>query len=548
MSFSQRKLESVLKEINRELQDEGVLTERLTQDIWTNLMSNLLQGEYLLALPIRQNLQDHIRKRRQDKIYTFARIIQRLDEILDKYIPPPNLEDGFPKKGKQVKGVSKETQGDKKYSPPQVAKHVSHTDRNIERPEERPTNVDVQTHSNSGGDTITHTERLSKHEVATQIRQTSFAPEVDRVSMHDMSIETDKEDHFEEDDVSREEYLTMKASQSVLKKTVEDQQIKIKRLEESVSQQEKKKLELLDEIKSLGADRSDKIDVYRKAEMEIKFLRNELQIKEKSLQLSLIERNELLDRLSAVTSSKMKHSNTIPLLEELDGFTRPTQVADKYSKLYETEWMDALNLLTLEMKEEKASMSWLLDILRESYAFCLMTNDSHVKLMVEHLCYPFTRTSEIREVDRFAIDDSTRQMILELKKAKAKESVAQVQVQFIKHIQRSRKEYGKDKTMKKLTSYMDRCSELCWYMVNQNPPVCLDETVRQSGDEFERESYRFYSHSGSKLDYIIWPALYLASQEGFLLVRGVAQPKQEGVALRIASSMSTTSRVSYNAS
>ncbi|WAR09274.1 hypothetical protein MAR_019232 [Mya arenaria] len=510
MSFSQRKLESVLKEINRELQDEGVLTERLTQDIWTNLMSNLLQGEYLLALPIRQNLQDHIRKRRQDKIYTFARIIQRLDEILDKYIPPPNLEDGFPKKGKQVKGVSKETQGDKKYSPPQVA--------------------------------------LSKHEVATQIRQTSFAPEVDRVSMHDMSIETDKEDHFEEDDVSREEYLTMKASQSVLKKTVEDQQIKIKRLEESVSQQEKKKLELLDEIKSLGADRSDKIDVYRKAEMEIKFLRNELQIKEKSLQLSLIERNELLDRLSAVTSSKMKHSNTIPLLEELDGFTRPTQVADKYSKLYETEWMDALNLLTLEMKEEKASMSWLLDILRESYAFCLMTNDSHVKLMVEHLCYPFTRTSEIREVDRFAIDDSTRQMILELKKAKAKESVAQVQVQFIKHIQRSRKEYGKDKTMKKLTSYMDRCSELCWYMVNQNPPVCLDETVRQSGDEFERESYRFYSHSGSKLDYIIWPALYLASQEGFLLVRGVAQPKQEGVALRIASSMSTTSRVSYNAS
>ncbi|XP_052811751.1 uncharacterized protein LOC128239243 isoform X2 [Mya arenaria] len=548
MSFSQRKLESVLKEINRELQDEGVLTERLTQDIWTNLMSNLLQGEYVLSLPIRQNLQDHIRKRRQDKIYTFARIIQRLDEILDKYIPPPNLEDGFPKKGKQAKGVSKETQRDKKYSPPQVAKHVSHTDRNIERPEERSTNVNVQTHSNPGGDTITHTERLSKHEVATQIRQNSFAPEVDRVSMHDMSIETDKEEHFEEDDVSREEYLKMKANQSVLKKTVEDQQTKIKRLEESVSQQEKKRLELLDEIKSLGADRSDKIDVYRKAEMEIKFLRNELQIKEKSLQLSLIERNELLDRLSAVASSKMKHSNTIPLLEELDGFTRPTQVADKYSKLYETEWMDALNILTLEMKEEKASMSWLLDILRESYAFCLMTNEGHVKLMVENLCYPFTRTSEIRESDRFSIDDSTRQMILELKKAKANESVAQVQVQFIKHIQRSKKEYGKDKTMKKLTPYMDRCSELCWYMVNQNPPVCLDETVRQSGDEFERESYRFYSHSGTTLDYIIWPALYLASQEGFLLVRGVAQPKQEGVALRIASSMSSTSRISYNTS
>lgn len=42
MSFD-RKLELVLKEINRNFENEGVLRERLTQDIWTKLMSNLMQ-------------------------------------------------------------------------------------------------------------------------------------------------------------------------------------------------------------------------------------------------------------------------------------------------------------------------------------------------------------------------------------------------------------------------------------------------------------------------------------------------------------------------
>lgn len=53
---------------------------------------------------------------------------------------------------------------------------------------------------------------------------------------------------------------------------------------------------LLDEMKQLGMEKSEKIGVFKKAETEMKFLRNELQIKDKSLQLSLIERNELLNR------------------------------------------------------------------------------------------------------------------------------------------------------------------------------------------------------------------------------------------------------------
>lgn len=68
------------------------------------------------------------------------------------------------------------------------------------------------------------------------------------------------------------------------------------RLEKTISALEKKNMELSDTMIYVRTQRSDKIDVVKKAEKEIIFLENELQIKEKSLQLSLIERNELLDR------------------------------------------------------------------------------------------------------------------------------------------------------------------------------------------------------------------------------------------------------------
>ncbi|KAH3834143.1 hypothetical protein DPMN_107462 [Dreissena polymorpha] len=525
MSFSQRKLEAILKTVNRDLEEQGVLSERLTQDIWNNLMSHLLQGEITLAFPIRQYLQEHIRKKRQDKIYTFASIIQSLDELLDRYIQTPTLDDRHekpknePKASKKQKDVSYQDQ-----TRPQVAQHVSQTraektDKPYQKsdvtPKTRPLKTAVtQTDRQSPlltpttidkRETSMQTIRFTQQEASTQIRRESFAPTP--IPHHDMAIETDREEKNEEDELSREQYFTMQANQSVLQTTVEDQQLKIKKLQETVARLEQNKLALMDEIKDLGTDRSDKIDVYKKAEMEIKFLRNELKIKEQSLQLSHIERNELLDRLSAVTSNKMSKTNG---RNRDDETTRPSAIAEKYLKFYDSEWMDAFNVLTLEMKEEKTSINWLLDILKD--------------------------------VEKYSTDETTRKMVADLKKTTAKEAVAQIQVHFLKHMQKSRKDYCKDnKTFKKLTPFMDRCSELSWFMINQTPPICLDETLRQTGDDFDRDAYRFYKHHGTKLDYIVWPALYMASNEGYIFVQGIAQAKQEGVALRIASSMSQSS-------
>ncbi|XP_053399549.1 uncharacterized protein LOC128557050 isoform X1 [Mercenaria mercenaria] len=469
MTFNARRLEIVLKEVNADLEHEGVLTERLTQDIWTKLMSNLMQGEYMMAIPIRQELQIHIRKKRPDKIYTFNQIIHRLDEILDRYIPPPDLTDRKrEKKGKQKQVQIKEPVEhlptvekvpDAMHVVGQKSQWLHTSTRNMNVQIER---EDEKTKSNR--EMAIQTSKTVLNEATTQIKGDTFIA----ASRKDESVGTDKEEKYEEDEISREQYFTMQANESVLRTTIDDQQMKIKILEESVTQLERKNMTLMGEIQSIGTEKGEKIDVYNKAEREIKFLRNELKIKERTLQLSLIERNELLDRLSAVTSTKMANGNSNTT--ELGEVLRPTQIADKYSKLFDSEWTDAFHLLTLEMKEEKTVIQWLLEILQDSYWFCVNTNESHTKLLLDSLLHPFRRTSETKAADPHVLDDCSRNLLTNLKRSAAKDVVPQVQVQFFQTMQKTKKIYYEDKTAKKLMSYIDKCVELSWFMVNQDPP------------------------------------------------------------------------------
>lgn len=103
----------------------------------------------------------------------------------------------------------------------------------------------------------------------------------------------------------------------------------------------------------------------------------------------------------------------------------------------------------------------------------------------------------------------------------------------------TRRQFYEEKMMRKLDFYMDKCVELCWLMVNQTPALCLDDSEPTKGEQFDRDAYRFYTLTGTKVDYVVWPALYLASKSGFLLVQGISQPIQEGPGIRLASSRSS---------
>jgi hypothetical protein len=67
--------------------------------------------------------------------------------------------------------------------------------------------------------------------------------------------------------------------------------------------------------------------------------------------------------------------------------------------------------------------------------------------------------------------------------------------------------------------YIENCVKMCYFAVVQDPPMYLDfEPV----DVFDRLAFKEFTKSGTKVDYLVWPALYLY-KDGPLLSKGVVQ-------------------------
>ncbi|KAL5013088.1 hypothetical protein ScPMuIL_011639 [Solemya velum] len=78
-----------------------------------------------------------------------------------------------------------------------------------------------------------------------------------------------------------------------------------------------------------------------------------------------------------------------------------------------------------------------------------------------------------------------------------------------------------DAKMKACDAYIEKCVELCWYMLVQDPPMDLCWQFQQ-GDPFPSNSFRSYTSSGDKVDYVVWPTLYLF-ENGSVISKGVCQ-------------------------
>ena len=69
--------------------------------------------------------------------------------------------------------------------------------------------------------------------------------------------------------------------------------------------------------------------------------------------------------------------------------------------------------------------------------------------------------------------------------------------------------------------YIDRCTEICWLMAVQDPPMALSKAIGENG-LFDKFKYREFMNSGQFVDYIVWPGV-LIQDGGMLLSKGVAQ-------------------------
>ena len=70
-------------------------------------------------------------------------------------------------------------------------------------------------------------------------------------------------------------------------------------------------------------------------------------------------------------------------------------------------------------------------------------------------------------------------------------------------------------------NFTKKAVSLCWLMVIQDPPVVL--TTKLTG-KFDTDRFRHYTKSGSTVDYVVWPVLFL-HEGGPIICKGVAQGK-----------------------
>lgn len=59
-------------------------------------------------------------------------------------------------------------------------------------------------------------------------------------------------------------------------------------------------------------------------------------------------------------------------------------------------------------------------------------------------------------------------------------------------------------------------------MVARDQPIYIKLSERR-GSRFNRDLYRLFSRLGEKVDFIVWPAVFL-HENGPLLEKGIAQP------------------------
>ena len=86
-------------------------------------------------------------------------------------------------------------------------------------------------------------------------------------------------------------------------------------------------------------------------------------------------------------------------------------------------------------------------------------------------------------------------------------------------------EDSKCKTVLKYTShcqsYIEKCLKVCYFAAVQDPPMFID--FEPGEDTFDRQVYKEYTQMGTKVNFLVWPALFL-HEGGALISKGDLQP------------------------
>ncbi|KAL3878475.1 hypothetical protein ACJMK2_030820 [Sinanodonta woodiana] len=266
----------------------------------------------------------------------------------------------------------------------------------------------------------------------------------------------------------------------------------------------------------------------RSAESEInqlkKQLENERKPKEEALLRLEAKNNELTSQLQnerkANEDSHLRHlRDNNPNSVQLSDPNRPTKLSEQFSELYENEWADAfvdLKKLVCD-KEEKEMISYLRDFVLEIHSVCCDLSFSKLKTIEEAFVKPSVPSENTK------IPTKILQTIKNGIKSMAPNLLENTREIVLAHLE---KKYLHDPVARCLhhqhvKRYIDKCTEVCWYMSVQDPQLVMDGS-KSPYDKFDSRKHREYTKMGPYEEFVVWPVLYLY-KGGPMLSKGVAQ-------------------------
>ncbi|XP_033742764.1 centromere-associated protein E-like isoform X2 [Pecten maximus] len=287
----------------------------------------------------------------------------------------------------------------------------------------------------------------------------------------------------------------------------------IHQLKEELANRQKRLQHVVHEKESLSE--SFETEMLSK-DAEIGKLNEGISSRSKAIEDLKTQNGNLLNRISKQAEARLTDGNHD--ITDLSDPNRPTNLAEKFSELYDNEWTEAFDEVTDSKQKttklkDKEVIAFLLDILCVINEYCRIQADTQWRQILGAVCQQ--STDQEPQIPAILIKD-----LRNVRKLTGNISAEGVIERFfaseLSRINQNPKEVGPN-----LKLYIQKCVELCWLMCTQNPPLFLYKDVKLN-DHFEQDYFRFYTCGGTNVDFLVWPAL-LCNQNGNLLRKGVCQ-------------------------
>lgn len=368
--------------------------------------------------------------------------------------------------------------------------------------------------------------------------QESISAELPREQFLYETLKKARKQHSEEKEKLNEESKRLKEVQNERENDFAKLEKDFRELRENyeklLSERKENRYNLKEEAKGCTVSSEGYVNLLQKRlqhnEVETTRIHYLLKEKEDIIAKLRIEKDDLQTRLSSIAGEKLVKGN--PSITDLGNPNRPMKIGEKYGELYDNEWTDSMECIndiksfycdSEHLDFEEILVLHLCRLLKICYHECLALADEQIdkigKTLAETLCLNVSSREDICNLS-LCKDVATERRLRHDHFANylfKNQIIGKTAVNAWDYAYKSADVI--ELLMK--TPFFEKCINLCWCMVIQDPIMYLDEDIKQ-GTPIDKNTYKEFVKSGNKVKYVVWPALFL-HKDGPLLYKGIVQ-------------------------